>query len=532
MKIFDFFKKKKRKATIDTIETDKIKYCEKCGNPITLNYSFCKKCGNLINSDLIKLPENENILNDDSLYNYKNEENPIFSDIMVEDNANKERNLYFVQNKELNKELKISSNNYTTVLEEEFTSIINNDYTKENTYNTNDDITEILSDLIKNDGNNVIDKIIEFVVKNVDPGVYYSVIYGKFKKDLELFNINSFMEVKKEIDRYIPQNYIKTEKFISVYASEEEIKKRIIDIAKNINSRFRIFELSKSVPGIQWPILEKIIFEAERQKIFVQVDVDNSNYPFYEYREPEEVDIDEELKKILLDETDKEDKQNENELYEELYEFIIKLLEEVDCEMISLNIVCSQLRMFNKELFEKLKLGKDIDKLSKIIKNNLNGRLYVNKPFVAKCPIRNSVDVTCDYLRTLNEFDKKEMDDFQSKIGLVSHKSYEVFIDKMNDDFIRVDVTRMIKKEIFNISSDDLNSISKNLIFYFKNNNVLDTSKFKAYAMLPNLGKYKWNKYLLIGVIKTYFGDVYKIEKYGKTINDMNYIIRRENDEL
>ena len=74
-----------------------------------------------------------------------------------------------------------------------------------------------------------------------------------------------------------------------------------------------------------------------------------------------------------------------------------------------------------------------IDKLCNIIRNDCQGKLYIDKPFVSIKPVRSSVDVTCDYLRKLPEFDKKDMEDFQYKIGLQSHKSYEIFIEVLGN---------------------------------------------------------------------------------------------------
>ncbi len=373
---------------------------------------------------------------------------------------------------------------------------------------------------IANDQEYIISEIVKFTTENIDPGVFYSVIYGKFLKEFENLNINSVKEVKNLIDEKILIECNRTEKYISVYDSEEKIKERIIEIAKNSNQEFRIFELAKMVPGIQWPMLENVIKEGIVNGILVKSRDAKEKYPFYKYKE-------------VSKRKEKNSFEGEEAIYVELYNFIIELLREVNCEMISLSIVYAQLQVFKKELFEELGIEKNIDKLGYIIHKRFKYRLFVNKYYVSKRPVRKPTDVICDYLKTLDKFEKNDINIFQRKTGMYKQQSYEKIIDKLNDDFVRVGATEMVKKEKFNISEEKLKEIDRSLKFYLKNNNVLDTSKIKKYVMFPSLGEYQWNKYLLTGIIKTYFNDCYEIENYKEKAKEreINYIIRRKENE-
>ena len=64
----------------------------------------------------------------------------------------------------------------------------------------------------------------------------------------------------------------------------------------------------------------------------------------------------------------------------------------------------------------------------------------------------------------------------------------------------------------------------------FDKYNELDTSVFKGYQMLPKM-TVPWNKYLLIGIIRSYFDEQFEIENKNNMYNNTDFVIRRLNHE-
>jgi len=83
----------------------------------------------------------------------------------------------------------------------------------------------------------------------------------------------------------------------------------------------------------------------------------------------------------------------------------------------------------------------------------------------------------------------------------------------------------MISKNTINISNENLLKI-KNIISLLLNQNEIDTRTFKGYSLFPNIN-YMWNKYLLIGIIRTYFYQDFNVETTDNTYDSTDFIIRR-----
>ena len=66
---------------------------------------------------------------------------------------------------------------------------------------------------------------------------------------------------------------------------------------------------------------------------------------------------------------------------------------------------------------------------------------------------------------------------------------------------------------------------------YIENNfKEIDTRTFNGYGMFPKL-KYNWNKYLLVGIVRTYLLDDFAIDYTDNTYRTTDFIIRRDSNE-
>lgn len=73
-----------------------------------------------------------------------------------------------------------------------------------------------------------------------------------------------------------------------------------------------------------------------------------------------------------------------------------------------------------------------------------------------------------------------------------------------------------------------LETIKKELLFYINSFGKLDSEKYNGYISLPKL-RYKWNKYLLIGIIRSYLSSEFEIEYTANNYKKLTYIIDIKN---
>ena len=103
----------------------------------------------------------------------------------------------------------------------------------------------------------------------------------------------------------------------------------------------------------------------------------------------------------------------------------------------------------------------------------------------------------------------------------------------MSSDFVQINIDSMISTDIFEISKEELSEID-GIIRILLRNGIINTKSFKGYPLFPKL-KYIWNKYLLIGIIRTFMSDKYEVENTESHYDKTDYIIRSvniERDEL
>ena len=104
--------------------------------------------------------------------------------------------------------------------------------------------------------------------------------------------------------------------------------------------------------------------------------------------------------------------------------------------------------------------------------------------------------------------------------------SYLSFMEDMSDEYVQYNIETMIKKDKFDISTNELVQIDNLLKLMIERFNKIDTTTFSGYMMLPKL-KYHWNKYLLVGIIRSYFPNEYEIENTSNFYDQTDFIIRR-----
>jgi hypothetical protein len=99
-------------------------------------------------------------------------------------------------------------------------------------------------------------------------------------------------------------------------------------------------------------------------------------------------------------------------------------------------------------------------------------------------------------------------------------------MEDMSDEFVQISIDTMMKKEQLKIAEDKLNKIRKMLNLIFDRFDEIKTESFNGYSMLPSLN-IRWNKYLLVGIVRSFFENEYEVDDTDATYDKTEFIIRR-----
>ena len=83
--------------------------------------------------------------------------------------------------------------------------------------------------------------------------------------------------------------------------------------------------------------------------------------------------------------------------------------------------------------------------------------------------------------------------DYLTKMNVGGIYSYLMFMENMSDEYVQVDIDKMIRKELLELTEEDLRTMKKTISLLLNNFECIDTRTFNGYSMFPTL-KYKWNK--------------------------------------
>ena len=146
------------------------------------------------------------------------------------------------------------------------------------------------------------------------------------------------------------------------------------------------------------------------------------------------------------------------------------------------------------------------------VKKNILVQIF----FPVKIPV-----VVCFCKETFNYFFRV---DYAFITKVVIRYYIKFFID-ISDQFVQVSVDTLIDKKSLVISDDFVEKIRKEMVYYIKSFGPIETSKYIGYSVLPSIDL-KWNKYLLVGIIRTFLNDELEIEYTDKTYNKTDFIIK------
>ncbi len=221
------------------------------------------------------------------------------------------------------------------------------------------------------------------------------------------------------------------------------------------------------------------------------------------------------------------------DISEEFRDTLIKeiefLFKNLKSNIISTSKLYARMSMLHSEEMENLGELNNQSDFYTLVELLLSDDYYFQKPFISNDPdlsLEND-DILMNYAFSLEEFSSKTIRDYANKMHLKPLHSFVDFMETCSEYYVQIDADKMVSKEHMDIDNNVLEKIKKELSYYLKSFGTIDTSNYADYSSLPSLS-FAWNKYLLIGIVRTYFSDEFVVKSSGGSFKTAEYTVEEQ----
>lgn len=346
------------------------------------------------------------------------------------------------------------------------------------------------------------DEILDYIISN-SPIVAYNTIFEIYKNDLEKNGINNRFYLKGVLDEKLPEEFNTGRDFINTNSDNSGSLYDIMpQIFKAFDAEFTMDDIKEKMPGLNDYNYENYIRAEEEHGL---IRIANRTYIYID-----KLEINEEIKN-------------------ELKEYIDNLFKALDSKILTAQKIYASLAIKNKELLGKLHITSRFGdfELYYIIKYLYKNEYYFSRPIIS---IEENFNTSAyvlaqEYVKRLERFNYGDVKSYLYKMNLGIIYSYLNFMEDMSENYVQFNKDSMIKKENLNISEEQLSKIHEFITIAITEKG-LQTNNFDGYFMLPKLEK-TWNKYLFVGIIRSYFNEEFEIENTTNYYDTTDFIIRR-----
>lgn len=332
------------------------------------------------------------------------------------------------------------------------------------------------------------------------PVVRYLSIFDVFKKQLQALNINNQYFLKGLLDyRLDKEKYDTKRNYLKVAGVDITARENLKNYIYSQTSVFNIQNLSSMFPGVKKYTFQDCLYKDDS---FLWLP--DSNYVKAEY-----CGMSEHAKQVIHDE-------------------IVKALNNSKEGLFSARRLYSKLRIFNKDLFNEMGYIQNGYALYSYCKWAYKDEFFFRRPYISKSGdfSLNALDILYKYLKELPKFDKRVMDEYIHKMAIHHGFNFVEVAEDLSEDFVQVGPINMVRKDYFTIKDYELNDIKETVSLIVKSQGQLNGKYFTGYEMLPTIPGYRWNQYMLAGIIQSYFGDHFILERTSNNSSHYDYIIK------
>lgn len=219
-----------------------------------------------------------------------------------------------------------------------------------------------------------------------------------------------------------------------------------------------------------------------------------------------------------------------DELINKLELCIDNLFEKLNVKVLPVKRIYSELSILHKDIINELNITSRFGdfELFSIMQELYRDKYFFNRPFISIEETENITKYSLirNYIQQFEKFSYQDIKRYIQKMNIEPIYSYLNFMEELSDEYVQIDIDTMIKIDSFKISEEQLNKIDDLIDLILKSKKEINTNSFDGYLMLPQLNE-KWNKYMLAGIVRSYFRDKYSVENTTNTYTNTDFIIRR-----
>lgn len=205
---------------------------------------------------------------------------------------------------------------------------------------------------------------------------------------------------------------------------------------------------------------------------------------------------------------------------------IVVLFNSLNSNVILSGKLYARIRMLYPEEVSKIGLLNNSKVIYLLAKTYYANRYYFKEPFISKDknPNLNNDEIIYAYAYSLDEITVLKLNQYIDKMHLKKLDNYLQFFNNLADDYVQVEESKLIKKENLDINSNQLDEIKKELLYYLESFGNLQSELYFSYNILPAIS-IDWNKYLLLGLCRSYFSDIIAVKYLGKQYKRLEFIL-------
>ena len=132
------------------------------------------------------------------------------------------------------------------------------------------------------------------------------------------------------------------------------------------------------------------------------------------------------------------------------------------------------------------------------------------------------------FIQTVDEFDKDVIDGAAEKYGFTANYTYMDVLNLAAPTHVQVSRDKAIEKELLGLPAELQATLASTLNTLVQGFGQIDTRHFNRYFLLPNIPGREWTKYLLAGIVRSYFANNYEVLPTDGDYRITDFIIRRK----
>ena len=197
---------------------------------------------------------------------------------------------------------------------------------------------------------------------------------------------------------------------------------------------------------------------------------------------------------------------------ETLKDEINYLFDSLNTKVITCGKLYSRMAIVHGDLLNKLGEYNNSSGLYKMVKAFFGEDYFCKNPFISadKDVQLNNEEIIKSFIYENEEITISKINDYVSKMHLKNASNYIQLFDDISDDYVQVNQDKIVKKDVLALKSDYLDLIKKVLSFDINSFGDIRGDFFADYDSLPNVG-FTWNKYLLLGIVRSYLQNTFQI---------------------